>query len=75
MSSRFSEPTSNPTLHWWHDEAPTGARTLVVASEPLTPGERWRNVKELGMLVVHPDLEVEERPLQGLGSLRAGLSA
>lgn len=73
VATRFGwsrgRPTSNPTLHWWHDGAP-GARIVVVASEPLTPGERWRYVQELGMLIVHPDLEVEERPLVGLGSVR-----
>ncbi len=62
-------PTSNPSLHWWQGEAHE-ARTVVVASEPLTPGERWRDVPVLGMLIVNPDLEVEERPLAGLGSVR-----
>ncbi len=74
VATRFGwsrgRPTSNPTLHWWHDPAP-GAKTVVVASEPLTPGERWRYVQELGMLIVHPDRKVEERPLAGLGSVRA----
>ena len=73
VATRFGlsrgRPTSNPSLHWWQSEAPE-ARTVVVASEPLTPGVRWRDAQVLGMLVVHPDLEVEERPLAGLGSLR-----
>ncbi len=76
VATRFGwcgRPTSTPTLHWWHDGAP-GARTVVVASEPLTPGDRWQDVQELGMLVVHPDLEVEERPLTGLGSVREALA-
>ncbi len=70
VATRFGwnhgRPTSNPTLHWWHDTAP-GARTVVVASEALTPGERWQDVMVHGMLIVHPDLEVEQRPLEGLG--------
>ncbi len=73
VATRFGlshgRPTSNPTLHWWHDPTPD-ARTVVVASEPLTPGGSWRHVKELGMLVVHPDLEVEERSLAGIGAAR-----
>ena len=36
---------------------------MLVASEPLRPGGRWRGVRDAGMVVVHPDLEVEERPL------------
>ena len=63
-------PTSVPTLHWWHDEPRPGARTVAVASEPLRHGERWRNVQELGMLLVHPDLEVEHRPLGVRGAGR-----
>ena len=38
-----------------------------MASEPLIPGERWEQVKQLGMLVVGPELEAEQRPLAGLG--------
>ena len=37
--------------------------------------ERWRNARELGMLVVHPDLEVEERPLTSFDSVREALIA
>ncbi len=79
VATRFGwsrgRPTSNPTLYWRQDGARPETRTVVVASEPLIPGESWRQVQELGMLVVHPDLEVEQRPLTGLGSVGAGLTA
>ncbi len=70
VATRFGwsqgRPTSTPTLYWWYDPTPE-TKTVVVASEPLTPGDGWRSVTELGMLVVHPDLEVEERALPRLG--------
>ena len=52
---------------WSESGAGPAERSVLVASEPLRPGGRWRGVRDAGMVVVHPDLEVEERPLPNLG--------
>ena len=67
VATRFAvsrKPT--PSLHWSETGEEPGARYVLVASEPLRPGGRWRGVRDAGMVVVHPDLTVEERPLAGL---------
>ena len=67
VATRFAvSDKPGPTLHLSENGEQPATRVVVVASEPLRPGRRWRSVQEEGMVVVHPDLKVEERSLADL---------
>ncbi len=51
------------TLHWSERVTEAGERYVLVASESLDDRGKWRDVTEGAMVVVRPDLSVEERPL------------
>ena len=52
-----------PTLHWSERATESDERYVLVASEALDDRGRWRDVAEGTMVVVRPDLSVEQRPL------------
>ena len=64
MDLRYGYAVSNkptPSLNWCRTEA--GA--VLVASEPLYAEDSWKSVEEASLVVVHPDRQVELRPLPG----------
>ncbi len=65
VATRFSV-SDRPmlTLHWSERATAAGERYVLVASESLDDRGRWRDVDEGGMVVVRPDLSVEQRTLE-----------
>jgi predicted glutamine amidotransferase len=67
VATRFAiSPRTTPSLHWYVEATIPEERSVLVASEPLYPGEGWREVQDAGMVLVHPDLSVEQHSLEDL---------
>lgn len=65
VATRFAlSDRSCPSLYWRAMEAGHQGRSVLVASEPLSERDGWLSVEAGRMLLVHPDLAVEERDLE-----------
>ncbi|QZZ19867.1 ergothioneine biosynthesis protein EgtC [Leptothermofonsia sichuanensis E412] len=61
VASRFSRRSAVPSLYWLRDD-PLLPQAVLIASEPLFPGN-WTPFPEHSLLMVHHDLNIQIQPL------------
>ena len=62
VASRFASHTPIPTLYWLRDDQSALPGSVVIASEPLFPGD-WSLLPDRSLLTVHNDLNLQVEPL------------
>ncbi|MCY7279214.1 MAG: class II glutamine amidotransferase, partial [Phormidesmis sp. CAN_BIN44] len=61
VASRFASHTPIPTLYWLRDDQSALPESVVIASEPLFPGD-WSLLPDRSLLTVHNDLNLQVEP-------------